>query len=210
MKIRSAGMTLAILLVVLACLGSACAPKAASPEEGDTETMTVGRGSLVTSITAVGSVRPRAEVVLSFEVSGRVTEVLVSPGDIVQEGQPLARLETADVELQVRSAKAALAATQAQLQQIVAGPKAEDIRVAEGQLASAQAALDQAIAQRDQLITGTQDSDIVVAQTQVDSAQWRVTQLQRQLEQTRAQDPTPDVAVADVELERAKIALDET
>jgi HlyD family secretion protein len=200
----------AILLVMLVGLVSGCQTKAGNEPSGEAEVVAVTRGSLVTSITAVGSIRPGAEVMVAFQASGQVTQVLVQAGDQVVKGQPLARLDTADLELQVRSAKAALASAQAQLDQIVAGPKEEEILVARGQLASAQASLDQAIAQRDQLTIGTQDTDIIVAQTQLVSAQARVKQLQFQVSQTRAQDPQPDVVVAEVQLERAKIALDET
>lgn len=172
--------------------------------------VTVERGSLVTSITALGSIRPGAEAVLSFQVPGRVTEVLVQAGGHVERGQPLARLETAELELRVRSAQAALASAQAQLDQVQAGPKDQEIRVARGQLAVAQASLEQAEAQRDQLIAGAQASEITVAESQVASAQARVRQLERQREQLGAQEPAPEVAVAQVGLERAKIVLDDT
>jgi HlyD family secretion protein len=203
-------VSLALLLILLVGATTACGADGATQEEQVVETVTVERGSLVTSITAVGSIRPSVEVALSFELSGRVVEVFVTEGEQVRGGQPLARLDTADLELQVQSAEASLSAAQAQLAQLIAGPSAEEIRIAEGQLASAEAALDQAIAQRDQVITGTTDTDIVVARSQVDSAQSRVRQLTYQLEQTKAQDSSPDVTVAQVEVERAKIALDET
>lgn len=182
----------------------------AAPPSEASAIVAVERGSLVTSITALGSIRPGAEAVLSFQVPGRATEVLVQAGQHVERGQPLARLETADLELRVRSAQAALAIAQAQLDQVRAGPKAEEIGVARGQLAAAQASLDQAKAQRDQLIDGAQASEITIAESQVASAQARVRQLERQREQLGAQDPASEVAVAQVGLERAKIALDET
>jgi HlyD family secretion protein len=201
-----------VLAIVFATLGllAGCAHGASDGVEAPPEVVTVERGSLATSITALGSIRPGAEALLSFQVPGRVTEVLVRAGQQVQREQPLARLETADLELQVRSAEASLAAARAQLAQIQAGPKAGEIRAARGQLAAAQAALDQAVAQRDQLITGTLQSDVVVAESQLASAQARVRQLERQREQLVAQDPAPDVVVTQVERERAKIALDET
>jgi HlyD family secretion protein len=210
MRAERREMILALLLVLLVSITGGCASSAKNGDEETVEIVPVERGSLLTSITAVGSIRPGAEVVLSFEVSGRVTGVLIQAGDQVRPGQPLAVLDTSDLELQVQSAEAALAAAQAQLAQIEAVPRVEEIHIAEGQLAAAQAALDQAIAQRDQLITGTKDSEIVVARTQLDSAQARVRQSQRQLEQVRAQDPAPEVAIAQIEVERAKIALDET
>jgi HlyD family secretion protein len=203
-------VSLAVVLLLVAGAATACGDGGAPEEEQVVETVTVERMSLVTSITAVGSIRPSIEVALSFELSGRVVEVFVTEGEQVRGGQPLARLDTADLELQVQSAEASMSAAQAQLAQLIAGPSPEEIRIAEGQLASAEAALEQAIAQRDQVITGTTDTDIVVARSQVDSAQSRIGQLTYQLEQTKAQDPSPDVTVARVEVERAKIALDET
>ena len=201
-----------ILVIAILMLGllDGCAHGTGGDVETPPEEVTVMRGSLVTSITALGSIRPGAEAVLSFQVPGRVTEVLIRAGQQVQREQPLARLETADLELQVRSAEASLATVQAQLDQVQAGPKAEEVRAARGQLAAAEASLDQAVAQRDQLITGTQKSEVTVAESQVASAQARVRQLERQRDQLGAQDPTPDVSVAEVGLERAKIALDET
>ena len=45
---------------------------------------------------------------LSFEVTGRVTEVLVRPGDLVKAGQVLARLDTLTLQNSVRDATAQL------------------------------------------------------------------------------------------------------
>jgi HlyD family secretion protein len=202
--------TLYILFLLLISALAGCASSAATEGDETAETVTVERGPLSTSITALGSIRPGAEVVLSFEGAGRVYEVFAQAGKRVDRDQPLAHLDTSRLELQVRSAEAALSAAQAQLDQVQAGPKAQEIRVVQGQLAAAQAALDQAIAQRDQLITGTQKSEIEVAEAQLASAQARVRQLERQHEQLRAQDPGPEVAVVQVDVERAKIALDET
>jgi HlyD family secretion protein len=207
MAIRHWRVTLLLLLVSL--VGSACAANPQSDVDERIETVTVERGSIATSVTAVGSVRPGVEAVLSFEISGLVSEVLVRPGQKAESGEPLVRLDSSQLELQVRSAQASLDAARAQLAQIRAGPKDEEVRIAEGQLAAAQAALDQAIAQRHQLITGTKDSEILLAQGQVDAAQSRVTQLVRQVEQARAQDPGPETEIARVEVERAKITLDE-
>jgi len=197
------------LLILFALLGTACAAGSQGEEDEHTEIVSVERGSIATSVTAVGSVRPGVETVLSFEIGGRIREVLVRPGQHVQNGELLVRIDSAQLELEVRSAQASLDAARAQLAQIQASPKPEEIRIAEGQLDAAQAALDQAIAQRDQLITGTKDSEILLAQAQVDAAQSRVTQLLRQVEQARAQDPGPEIEIAEVEVERAKIALDE-
>lgn len=182
-----------------------CRSDTSSQEKEATEIVTIRRGDLSTTITAVGSVRAQVDVALSFGVAGRVTTVSVQEGQQVKRDDVLIQLDTADLELQVRTAQAGLMSAEALLAQLKAGPRPEEIRAAQGQVDAAQAALDQAIAQRDQLIGG--DSDVLIAQAQLASAQTRVKQMQLQLNQTRAQDPAPDLTIAQIEVERAQINL---
>ena len=209
MKKERRSLVLFVVLALVASTGCGCTSTGGEETES-VEAVKVERGSLVTSVTAVGSIQPASEVVLSFEISGRVDEVLVTEGDRVEEGQLLARLNAADIELQVLNAKAALEGAQAQLDQLRTGPRNEEVSAAEGQIAAAEAAVDQSVAQRDQVVAGTRDTEIAAAEAQIVAAKARVTQLQRQMSQTAAQDPTPDVDAAQIEVERAKISLDDT
>jgi hypothetical protein len=84
------------------------------------ETAVVRRGTLLVTVDAASSLAPGAEVSLSFSSGGRVAKVLVEEGLVVEAGQPLARLETDGLELQVAQAQAALAAAEAQLAQLLA------------------------------------------------------------------------------------------
>ncbi|MGL4291838.1 MAG: efflux RND transporter periplasmic adaptor subunit [Phreatobacter sp.] len=63
----------------------------------------------------VGSVRPRIESDLGFRVSGKIAERLVQQGERISRGQPLARLDPADLALQKQQAEAELAAAQINL-----------------------------------------------------------------------------------------------
>jgi RND family efflux transporter MFP subunit len=63
----------------------------------------------------VGVVRPRVESDLAFRVPGKVAERLVQAGDRVKAGQPLARLDTIDLALQLEQAQAELGAAKASL-----------------------------------------------------------------------------------------------
>ncbi|MGC9349507.1 MAG: biotin/lipoyl-binding protein, partial [Anaerolineae bacterium] len=165
---HSLWVTLALVTVMLT--STACSSQTNVEDQESSELVTVERGDIATRISATGSVYPKDEVKLSFDVGGRVSETQVRTGDTVQEGDLLASLETADLELQVRSAEAGLAAAQAQLAQLQEGPQPEEIAVAEGQLAAAEAALSQAVAARDQLQAGTTQADIAAAQAQVAAA----------------------------------------
>jgi HlyD family secretion protein len=170
MKTCRLGFWMMWLLALVAILAGGCGgdPAAEIPAEG--ELVTVERGPLERSVTAVGSVRARTEIALSFEAAGRVDQILVEAGQVVSKGQDLARLDAADLGLKLRSAKAALASAEAQLAQLKAGPRPEELRIAQGQVDSAQAALDQAVAHRDQLQSGATDAEIAAAQAAVNSA----------------------------------------
>jgi RND family efflux transporter MFP subunit len=55
-----------------------------------------------------GTLAADQEVVLGFKVSGRLAQIPVDLGTSVQQGQPIARLDTTDLELRVRQSEAAL------------------------------------------------------------------------------------------------------
>lgn len=63
-----------------------------------------------------GQVHARHEPELSFRVAGKIRQRLVSVGDEVEAGQPLATLNAADLELQLDAARASLAAARADRQ----------------------------------------------------------------------------------------------
>jgi RND family efflux transporter MFP subunit len=75
----------------------------------------------------VGVVRPRVETDLGFRVPGKVAERLIQAGDRVKAGQPLARLDTTDLALQLEQAQAELSAAKASL----VSAEQEDRRIAE-------------------------------------------------------------------------------
>ncbi len=129
-----------------------------------TETVTVTRGALTQVVNATGNVAPAQRYTLSFELSGRVAEVLVEEGDTVQKGQPLVRLDTADLELALQSAEASLRAAQARYEQTKAGPSKEDIAAAEASLASA-------IASYEKLKKGPTADEVAIAKANVERAE---------------------------------------
>ncbi len=73
-----------------------------------------------------------AQSKLTFKSGGRLTELLVSVGDQVQEGQPLARLDDADLQIALEQAQAGYNSAVAKLEQTRAGTRPEDIAVGAG------------------------------------------------------------------------------
>jgi len=177
-----------------------CGSSERSSGMAESQFATVDQGSLVDSISTVGSVRARSDLTLAFEVAGRVSQVLVQEGQQVKAGDTLLRLDDADLDLQVRSAKAALAVAQAQLDQLQAGPQQAQVDAAEGQVAAAQAAVDQAAAQRDELLAGATEAQIAAAQAALQSAR-------ASYNEVKAGPSASDLALAQAALDKAKAVL---
>jgi HlyD family secretion protein len=153
-----------VVVAVLALFGFRRLTASSQPATADLETAVVERGTMTASVSASGTVEARRQAALMFKTPGRVAEVYVEAGDQVAAGDPLVKLDTSELELQVAQARAGLAAAQARLAQLKAGPSAAD-------LAAAQAAVDSAQAQLDKLKAGPDETDVQAARAALDSAQ---------------------------------------
>lgn len=156
------------LILAWGLSGCSAAPSTA---DSNSTLVTVEWGSVTTSISAAGTVLPRSELPLSFAMAGQVAAVAVQEGERVKTGQVLARLESDELALQVRSAEAGLMAARARLDQLKAGARAEDLAAAQANLAAAQAALDGATAERQRLQAGATAAEIAAAEAQLAQAQ---------------------------------------
>jgi HlyD family secretion protein len=150
------------------------------------EAVTVERGTIVSAVKATGRLEPQAEVSLGFETNGTVAEVLVERGQSVRVGDPLARLETNELLLQLAQAEANLA-------QVQAGARAEDIAAAEAALQSTQANFDK-------IAAGTRVEDIAAAEASLRGARANYDDL--------AEGPDDDeITVAAANLRTTEVAL---
>ena len=113
--------TSVVFCLVAAIISSACQEKAPAAE---------GRVSGQVDAT---------EVQIAPEVGGRIVEMTIAEGDRVKQGDVVARLDTADVDLALRRAQAERSQADAQLRLLQAGARGEDIRQAEAQAAVATA-----------------------------------------------------------------------
>ena len=139
-------------------------------EQAPVRSATVERGNILVAVSATGKIKPAARVGLTFEAPGRVAEVLVQEGDRVEAGDPLARLVTDDLELQVEQSRAALAGAEAQLAQLRAGPRPKEIEQAEANVRAAQAQVNTTVANRNQLTDGPTEAEIASVEAQVAQA----------------------------------------
>ena len=95
------------------------------------ETLTVKPvDSYSVSRTYTGEIASLRASELGFERSGQLVEVLVSEGDVVEAGTPLARLDIRNLQTQRQQLLAEKARANAQLMELEAGARSEDIAAA--------------------------------------------------------------------------------
>ena len=92
-------------------------------------TEVVSRGDVIQNVSVTGTVIPAKQIDLQFENQGKVSRIETKVGDRVSTGQVLIRLDTAELNAQLKSNQAALDITQAKLAQTLAGSRPEDIQV---------------------------------------------------------------------------------
>jgi HlyD family secretion protein len=135
-----------VLVIVAALLGlyqlrSSSAAHAETAMTGEIVSALVG--DLSASATASGQVLAQRGASLAMSLSGIVAEVYVEVGDAVRAGESLVTLETAELERAVESARQALTIQEANLATLLAPPSAADLAAAESGVASARASLDE-------------------------------------------------------------------
>ncbi|WP_321490903.1 efflux RND transporter periplasmic adaptor subunit [uncultured Hyphomonas sp.] len=160
-----------LAIVAVLGVGGTVVLQSLKPEPEKAEEVRVGlnvfaeqvrRGDLQITVEAQGEVRPRREIVVAPQISGRIS--YVSPdfidGGFIKQGQLLVRVEAADYELAVVRARSGVASAEQALTREIAEAELarqdiEDLGITdvsplarrEPQLAQARAALDAAKAQ---------------------------------------------------------------
>jgi HlyD family secretion protein len=90
-------------------------PRLESVERAAIWTGTVERGSFIVRVRGTGTLRPESIRWLTAESSGRVEEVLLEPGAVVERLTPVVRLDNLDLELQTAQAARELLGARAEV-----------------------------------------------------------------------------------------------
>lgn len=192
--------SVSVLFILFALLMVACQR---NPEATPTPIVPSGKTAIV-SVT--GKLVPARWASLSPQTGGIVAEVLVEPGDRVERGTVLVKLDTTDLELSLALAEQQVAAQQAALNALKNGVGEATVARADRETAYqlAQARLTLAIKE-----TQLKQAQLTNPAHDVALARAQVKQVEAQMAQLSAQSPTAQVEAAQIELERAQIALDE-
>ena len=135
-------------LVALSTLLVACSPFAAPPTlespsraRPAIQTVRVVRGEITSLLVYPGDLRPKATTVVTSKIAGRLGRLTVEPGSLVREGDVVAELDRAALEVQALQAQAGLAGAEARLAGLRAGEDAEGRAEAEALLRAARSRL---------------------------------------------------------------------
>lgn len=114
------------LLATTACSGQEqkAAPQA-EVKQVVWETVKAGQAIHVSELS--GTLKPLEEVLVSFEVGGRVVELSKSEGENVKAGDVLARVDAQDYSLQVASSSAVVQQTAANLNKVNNGAREQEV-----------------------------------------------------------------------------------
>jgi RND family efflux transporter MFP subunit len=147
-------------------------------------------------LNASGYVTPRRRATVAAKITGRVKEMLVEEGMVVQRGQILALLDDADARASLAAAKADMEVARASLPGLQANAR-EAALTLQRQVElkqdgyTDQATLDRARATRDSL-----QSQLEVARKQVTAAASRMAVAQREIENCTVRAPFAGIAVS--------------
>lgn len=135
--------------------------------------------SLETVATFTGHVTARQSAELAFEGTGAIVELLAQEGEAVQAGQVLGRLNTSLLQAQRSEIEARRVRLEAQLDELLRGPREESIEAARAQVTAMKEKLDLARMQRDRrqelAAKGTISSELL------DTTRAEVNQMQAQV-----------------------------
>jgi HlyD family secretion protein len=160
------------------------------------DTTIVNRDDLMVTVTGTGSVAPARELVLRFEVTAPVAEVLVRAGQAVSEGDILARLDLADLRAALEDAQVAVEAQRVAYEGLVTPARDVDIAAAQASINSAYAAIAAAS-------QGPTSESVEIARLQTEIARNQL--WQSQLERDRTMEYAPQFRAGQTGAQSAEI-----
>ncbi|MBX8597134.1 efflux RND transporter periplasmic adaptor subunit [Pseudomonas cichorii] len=117
MPARSSGLVMLGLAAAMALLTGCGQEKPAAPDLPRVYVQTVKTADFAASVALTGDIQARVQTRLSFRVNGKIIQRNVDVGDRVTANQVLARLDPKDLQINVDSALASVAAEQARVTQ---------------------------------------------------------------------------------------------
>jgi HlyD family secretion protein len=143
------------------------------------QTMPAIRKPLTYSLRATGDIAPLMQVDLFPKVSGYLERIDVHIGDVVKQGQVIAQIDPTDFLHKVREIEAKVTQAKANLSELEAGSRPEELRQAEEAVRQAQSRFDNAKLQRERIDALFKRQ--VISKKEADTAEMEYTVAEAQL-----------------------------
>jgi len=201
-----------LLVLILVAVGVSVVPRwlstrASETPDDMTQVFTAQRGNLVAAISPTGEVYAPRQADLSFDVNKvELIELNVAPGQKVQAGDVLARIDATALERAVIQAEADLTVAEDNLDKAL-NPYTE-LDLAQAQLAVAQAevALEEAKENLEEVRNPATELDLTQTKLAVAQAELDLAEAKENLEEVR--NPTTELDLTSVELAVAQAEID--
>ncbi|MHB0871450.1 MAG: efflux RND transporter periplasmic adaptor subunit [Chloroflexota bacterium] len=146
------------------------------------QTAPARKGSLVSTVSATGSVVATRQAKLGFSASGsasgKLIELNVNFGDTVKTGQVLARLDPVPFQVTVDKSQSTLNIVRSDLEELTKGATADEV-------AAARASYEAAVAKHDAVVAGASAADMAAAEASADQARANLELAQLKLDQLK-------------------------
>lgn len=187
-------------------------PSAFTAETGSAVAASSTDPSAANDFFSIGAVVPVRHVELRIGATGRIVDIPVNEGDIVQKDQVLVRLDNREQMTTLAETEATLHAAQAQLEKLKAGPLPQEIAIAESNVEIAQANLSRITEGTPDLNVTSLDMNVsrTVAEAELRRAEAELALLQSSAQAEDIAIAEANVARAQADLQRAQLALEAT
>ncbi len=221
---KKVSIALVVAVMILSMVGYAVATRNRGLLAVEAEEVT--RQDIVESVTANGEVKPKDYVNIGADVMGRITQMDLAEGDVVEEGDFLVQIESIQNEADVQSAQASLDVALSELEGMAASIRASEAALESTRVDKRRIEADFALSEQDferarDMYEGgflsreqfeRQESTYRVALVQVESADARIAQSEAQLAQVLQQREGTRLRIGQQEaaLTRARDGLNKT
>jgi len=193
---RGIWIVLAVLLIAVVSISVAVMRGSRPVVVATTAARAAETGASATVLNASGYVEPRRRATVAAKITGRVTEVLVDEGMVVEAGQVLARLDDADARRQADATRAGRDVARASLEEI-------EVNLADAQrrLRRSRELHEDGVASEQDLDTATAAVDalaaqLVVAERNLDAAEAQLAVAMQNLENYTIRAPFAGIAIS--------------
>lgn len=171
-------MPFSVVLILACAAGGYWLTREASGASAGSQAITVSRGAIEDTITALGTLQPVEYVDVGAQVSGQLLKLHVALGEHVEKGQLLAEIDPRVSEAKVLASEAQLNSQRAQFKQAEA-----ELRLARLQMERQKALYAEQATSREALETA--EAQLAVRSAAIDALKAQIAQTEAGLEQDR-------------------------